>query len=266
MLVLDQPGDVGHHAAGMYRRNLDHRTGVGRFDHLSIAEVHGIVLAGVGPVEDQITAAHTATAVRCHGQIGLRRSTHRPGLPTMAISTKLLMFSLGVQDGDHAMLRRVQWRQVTVAVVAATIVALLMGVPSALLINPVFARMTPVPWWSYAVWVLTAVLSGVLVATYARHRTAGSFSAGRTAILANVGSVLAVGCPLCNKLVVATFGVTGALTVWAPLQPLVAAASLAVLGWALWRRLATSLSCPVGDDDAQSPTTAMVLAAPERDI
>lgn len=184
----------------------------------------------------------------------------------MAISTKLLMFSLSVQDGDHAMLRRMQFRQVTVAVMAATIVALLTGVPSSLLTNPVFVRMTPAPWWSYAVWVLTAVLSGVLVATYVRHRTAGSFSAGRTAILANVGSVLAVGCPVCNKLVVATFGVTGALTLWAPLQPLIGAASLALLGWALWRQLTTSLSWPVRDDDALLPTTAMVLAAPERDI
>lgn len=184
----------------------------------------------------------------------------------MAISTKLLMFSLSAQDGDYAMLRRMQFRQVTVAVMAATIVALLTGVPSALLTNPVFVRMTPAPWWSYAVWVLTAVLSGVLVATYVRHLAAVSFSAGRTAILANAGSVLAVGCPVCNKLVVAIFGVTGALTLWAPLQPLIGAASLALLSWALWRQLTTSLSWRVRADDALLPMTAMVLAAPERDI
>ena len=110
-----------------------------------------------------------------------------------------------------------------------------------------------------------AVLSGVLAATYVHRRATVSAAPGRAGIMANVGSVLAVGCPVCNKLVVAAIGVSGALNVWAPIQPLIAAASLALLGWALWRRLTALRSCPVGGDGVLSPAVTMSGSAPERD-
>jgi len=160
---------------------------------------------------------------------------------------------------------RVVWLQLAVAVVAAAVVAVAVGVPSAILTNPFFVRMTPVPWWSYVVWALTAVLSGVLAATYVNRRATVSAAPGRAGILANVGSVLAVGCPVCNKLVVAALGVSGALTVWAPIQPLIAVASLALLGWALWRRLTTLRSCPAAGDGAPTPAVTVAPSAPERD-
>lgn len=161
--------------------------------------------------------------------------------------------------------RRVVGLQLAVAAAAAAVVAVAVGVPSAVLANPFFVRMTPVPWWSYLVWALTVVLSGGLAATYVHRRSTVSASTGRAGILANVGSVLAVGCPVCNKLVVAAIGVSGALTVWAPIQPLLAATSLGLLSWALWRRLATSRSCPAGGDSALSPPVTVAPSAPERD-
>lgn len=139
---------------------------------------------------------------------------------------------------------RVRWARLGVGLAAAAGVALAVGVPSALLSNPFFVRMTPVPWWSYATWAATAALSGVLAATYVQAPRA-SGTPERAGIVANVGSVLAVGCPVCNKLVVAALGVSGAVGVWAPFQPLLAAAALALLGWALWRRLTALRSCPV---------------------
>ena len=162
------------------------------------------------------------------------------------------------------MAHRMVWLKLGVAVLAAAVVAVAVGVPSAVLANPFFVRMTPVPWWSYAVWALTALLSGVLAATYVNRRVSVSAAPGRAGILASVGSVLAVGCPVCNKLVVAAIGVSGALDVWAPIQPAIAIASLALLVWALWRRLATSRSCPAGGASALSPPVSVALAL-ERD-
>ena len=160
--------------------------------------------------------------------------------------------------------RRVVWLRLAVAVMAAAIAAAAVGVPSALLANPFFMRMTPVPWWSYGVWALTAVLSGVLAATFVNRGATALPMPGRAGILANVGSVLAVGCPVCNKLVVAAFGVSGALTIWAPIQPLIAVASLALLGWALWRRLATLRSCPAEGNGALSLEVTVAPSVPER--
>jgi hypothetical protein len=56
---------------------------------------------------------------------------------------------------------------------------------------------------------------------------------------ATTTAVFAVGCPICNKIVVGLLGVSGALGVWAPLQPALAVVSLAVLAAAVvlcWRR------------------------------
>lgn len=84
------------------------------------------------------------------------------------------------------------------------------GVPSALLANPFFVRMTPVPWWNYAAWVATSVLSGILAATY-WHAPSAPGTPRRAGTVANIGSMLAVGCAVCKKLVVAALGVSGAL-------------------------------------------------------
>lgn len=151
--------------------------------------------------------------------------------------------------------QRWAWLQLLVAVATAVLVAVLVGVPSAVIDNPFFVRMTPVPWWSYLAWVLTSVLSGMLAATYVRRDPAPAATAGRAGLLANVGTTLAVGCPVCNKLVVAALGVSGAMGVWAPVQPVLAFAALALLAWALWRRVTALRSCPV---DTRPPNLATV--------
>lgn len=136
------------------------------------------------------------------------------------------------------------WQQCIVAGAVAVGVGLAVGIPSALVPNPWFARMTAVPGWSYVAWILIAVMSAVLAATYVGDASATSTTSRRTGILANIGSVLAVGCPVCNKLVVAAVGVSGALNVWAPVQPVIAAVSVSVLGWALQQRISSRRACP----------------------
>lgn len=56
-------------------------------------------------------------------------------------------------------------------------------------------------------------------------------------------SAFAVGCPVCNKLVMAALGASGALFIWAPLQPVVAVAALALLGYTFLRRVRGELVC-----------------------
>lgn len=146
------------------------------------------------------------------------------------------------------------WIRLGIGLAACAGVAVAVGVPSALLANPFFVRMTPVPWWSYAAWVATSLLSGILAATYWRAPSAPG-TPRRAGIVANIGSILAVGCPVCTKFVVAALGVSGALGMWASIQPVLAAVSLAVLGWALWRRLSTLRSCAVTAQAATEPVT-----------
>ncbi len=130
------------------------------------------------------------------------------------------------------------------AVIAMGLTALVIGIPTGIIQTPFYHRMTPVLWWNYPVWAVTAVLSGLICATYVRTAD----SSPRPSQVGFVGgflSLLAVGCPICNKAVVFAIGVTGALDLWAPLQPLIAVLSLGLLGWALARRLSGERVCPV---------------------
>lgn len=129
------------------------------------------------------------------------------------------------------------------AALGAAVVALAAGVPTDVVPTSLFTRMTPVQWWNYPILTATALLGGLVVATYVRT-PADPGGAGKAAG-GGLLSALAIGCPVCNKLVVLALGFSGALTIWAPLQPVLGLASLALLGWALRTRLAVERACPV---------------------
>lgn len=158
---------------------------------------------------------------------------------------------------------RTQWpgRRIAAAALATTTFALAVGIPTGLVPTPLYTRMTPVLWWNYVAWAVTAVLGGLVVATYIRRPGDHSPRSGATA--ATGGGLLtafAVGCPVCNKLVVAALGVSGAMTIWAPLQPVLAVLSIIGLAWALRRRLRNEYACSVSSGprrglvDETSPT------------
>lgn len=139
------------------------------------------------------------------------------------------------------------------AAALATVAALVVtGIPTEMIDNSWFTRMTPITWWSYPAWILSAILVGLLAATYVGTPQAGGV---KSAAGGGLLTTLAVGCPTCNKLVVVALGTSGALSIWAPLQPLLALASLALLVWALRRRL-QPVSCPL-PEAAGLPSTAL---------
>jgi len=138
------------------------------------------------------------------------------------------------------------------AFVAGLLVTLAVGIPSDVIPNPVFGRPVEVTWWSYPVLVATAVLGGLLAATYVRATESTGPELddeldrpGRAGGLAGLLSFFAIGCPTCNKLVVVAVGSTGALDWFAPAQPLLAIASLALMGWALRARLRSDDVCRI---------------------
>ncbi|MGW0737265.1 hypothetical protein [Streptomyces sp. NPDC002851] len=167
-----------------------------------------------------------------------------------------------------------------VALGAAVLCALLLGLPTAVIPNPVFGRTVPPEWWNYPALAASALLAGLLLATYVRtgrpaadpeadsdtETEAASEMASETASkaasemasetepearrssrLGSAGAVLsflAVGCPVCNKLVLLALGTSGALSIWAPLQPALAVLSLGLLAVAAVRRLAGEVACP----------------------
>lgn len=146
-------------------------------------------------------------------------------------------------------LRTWSTRRWAAAAVGGIVTALLVGLPTDVIPNPVFGRPVDVTWWSYPVLVVTAVLGGLLIATYVREPGAPVEDEldrpGTTGGLGGLLSFFAVGCPTCNKLVVVALGTTGALDWFAPAQPLLAVASIVLLTWALRTRLRGQVACRI---------------------
>lgn len=141
-------------------------------------------------------------------------------------------------------------RHWTTALVASLVVTLAVGIPTDVIPNPVFGRPIEVTWWSYPILVITAVLGGLLAATYVRPDGLGVDAdeldtPGTAGGIGGLLSFFAIGCPTCNKLVIIAVGSTGALDWFAPAQPMLAVASVVLLAWALRTRLRNAASCRI---------------------
>ena len=117
---------------------------------------------------------------------------------------------------------------------SAALSALLMGIPTAVIPSPWFTRMTPVRTLDVILLPLLSVAFGALIATYAVQ-----FGGGGSGSVAGGGllGAFAIGCPICNKLVVFALGISGALTYFQPIQPLLGIGSLLLAVYTLRRRL-----------------------------
>lgn len=128
----------------------------------------------------------------------------------------------------------------------AVATVLVVGIPTDLIPNPVFGRDIPPTAWSWPVLILTAVLAGMVAATYvARKDTPDRERGGKLGAAGAFMTFFAVGCPVCNKLVLLALGYTGALQFFAPVQPFLAVGSIVLLAAALIVRVRRERSCPV---------------------
>ena len=149
-------------------------------------------------------------------------------------------------------------RRWLVAAGTALATFLLLGLSTAVIPNPVFGRSVAPTDWAMEVLIATSVLTGLLTATYvATGREEGLDKKGTVDALL---SYFAIGCPVCNKLVLIALGTTGALQFFAPIQPYLAVAGLGVLTWALMVRLRGEMTCsislpPVEDEPKEETTT-----------
>ena len=112
------------------------------------------------------------------------------------------------------------------------------GVITAMIPNALFGRVVEPTIWSYIFWLAPAVLFGPLAASYVLPSAAVCEvqRAEQTTTVGSVLSFLAVGCPVCNKLVVLALGTSGAITYFEPAQPWLGGLSVVLLGYAIWAR------------------------------
>lgn len=153
-------------------------------------------------------------------------------------------------------------RRWLVAGAASVAVALLIAVPTDLLDTPLFGREIPPTWWAWPALAVTSILAGLLTATYVAEPdlVADDRRARRGGYAGTLLTFFAVGCPVCNKLVLVALGSAGAISWFQPAQPALQALALALLAWALARRTRRPLTCPV--PPAVSPGAAAGSPSP----
>lgn len=139
-------------------------------------------------------------------------------------------------------------RRWAVALGAAVGFGLLVAVPTDLIDTPLFSREIPPTWWSWPALALSAVLVGLVGATYVDTAAPERPAPRRRGWLGGMLTFFAVGCPVCNKLVLVLLGTSGALTWFEPLQPMLQLAAVLLLGWALLARLRGEVACPVSTE------------------
>jgi hypothetical protein len=132
------------------------------------------------------------------------------------------------------------------ALATAVSTYLLIALPTALIENPIFGREVPPTWWASGALVVSSILAGLVAATYvAGPDTTPRKREGRLGWAGGLVTFFAVGCPVCNKLVLVALGYTGAIQYFAPIQPYLAIGAIALLGWAFVARVRRENSCRI---------------------
>ena len=153
---------------------------------------------------------------------------------------------------DLLELPRATWPR---AVLFAGIAAVLIAIPSDLIDTPIFGRPVAVRWIDYVILAVTSTLIGLIFAIRPQPADGAASQElavtvdrqGTRTIWGGFVSFLAVGCPVCNQAVVALVGVSGALSWWAPVQPIIGLLAVGLLLYTLRKRLNTYKlgACPV---------------------
>ncbi len=131
------------------------------------------------------------------------------------------------------------------AAITAALVYVVVAIPTVLIPNTFFSREVPPTRWSYSALAASAVLTGMLVATYVASPIERTGATNKSGVLASALTFFAVGCPVCNKLVLLALGTTGAMKFFEPVQPVLALLSIGLLAWALLRRISQENACKV---------------------
>lgn len=133
-----------------------------------------------------------------------------------------------------------------VAIFTALLTLLAIGIPTAVLPTPFFGRAVAVTSWSLPVLIATSILTGLLIATYIKKEHVEDEERSlKVGGLGGFFSFVAVGCPVCNKIALLALGSTGAVRFFAPVQPYIATAGIALLFYAVRKRVLSESMCSV---------------------
>lgn len=158
-------------------------------------------------------------------------------------------------------LRTIDAPFVAVTVASSALALIAFGILNAIIPTPFFVRPIAAEPFAIVIWLVSAPMMGFVLATYLSRPkpvpstappvllTGAAEPRDRSTLgwLGGLGSFLAIGCPVCNKIALLLLGTSGALDLYAPIQPLIGVAALGLLTATLvWRlRLRARDGCAI---------------------
>lgn len=108
-----------------------------------------------------------------------------------------------------------------------------LGFLTVLISNQFFIRMTPIEYYDYIFLFFTAALSGAYIGL--KYYSKKTLRKCNTAAAAGFfGGLLSFGCAICNKLLIILLGLTGVVTYFMPIQPVLGILSVILLAYAVY--------------------------------
>ena len=137
----------------------------------------------------------------------------------------------------RAQIRKLKVKSLAVGITTALIIFLAFGIITVLISNAFFIRMTPIHWYDYAFLISTSLLSGAYAGLW-HYKKNSNISANNKCTYTAAGGVVtglfSFGCAICNKLLVFLLGVSGVITYFMPIQPILGVLSIGLLSFAVY--------------------------------
>ncbi len=113
----------------------------------------------------------------------------------------------------------------------ALLLALVLGIPTALIPNPFYHRMLPLTGLDYFFWIATSALIAANIVVFVCRQTQKQ---SKLAWGGGIVGFFSFACPICNLVLMSIFGSTVLLTVLEPLRPWLGMLSIGMLSVSLY--------------------------------
>ena len=134
-------------------------------------------------------------------------------------------------------------KSIIVGLFAGVVFLFVLGIPTDVIPNNFFTRMTPVYFFDYFFLVTNSLLLGGYVGLHFYEKHEQSKKADIAAVGGGILNIFVIGCPICNALIVSLLGTSVALNYFAPLQPLLGAISTVIISSAIYFKIKNVKEC-----------------------
>jgi len=120
---------------------------------------------------------------------------------------------------------------------------LLFGIPTALIPTPWFIRMIPARLSDYVFLLVNSGLIGAYIGLHTYEKHERNKRGDVMATTGSIANIFAVGCPICNKLLVVLLGASAIMAYIEPMRIWLGILSAGLIAFALWFKIKNIKEC-----------------------